>query len=585
MSSFYEDASLVMIPSGYKTSKVYSAKPTDGAGDLTFSRSNDTATRVASNGLIEKVRTNLVSYSEQFDNAFWTKRNTTVVANSGIAPNGTTTAELVYPTTTGSNRLLEKSFSISAATPYTVTWYLKASGLNWVAVDHIDGTVGAWFNLSTGTIGTITAGNTASIENVGNGWYRCRISKTSVTTTGYQDIRLVDGDNTISVTANGTDGLLVWGAQLETGDIATDYIATTSAAVSVGPVANVPRLDYLGSSCPRLLLEPQRTNSALNSETITASTGTTVSLNNAASPDGYVSADKLVEDTSTGAHQTTFATSLGGSVDSSAYCISIFAKAAGRSRILFYDNNQDASGASTFDLSTGTVVSGGGKIENYGNGWYRCTIFPIKNYSTTSSAFIQLISTGTTTSYTGDGTSGALLWGRQLEVGAYATSYIPTLGSASTRGSDSASKSSINALIGGTSGTIFFEIKTNKTLTGATYKQFFYYTDASAAQMYMYLNGSNVLATSPTLGSIVSTITLVAETTYKIAIAYATNDFKLYINGVEGGGSTSGTPINAENILSLGSYVAASEFNEFVFSQYIHFPTRLSNDSLAALTA
>jgi hypothetical protein len=46
MSSFYEDASLVMIPSGYKTSKVYSAKPTDGAGDLVFTRSNDTATRV-----------------------------------------------------------------------------------------------------------------------------------------------------------------------------------------------------------------------------------------------------------------------------------------------------------------------------------------------------------------------------------------------------------------------------------------------------------------------------------------------------------------------------------------------------------
>jgi hypothetical protein len=59
MSSFYEDASLVMIPSGYKTSKVYSAKPTDGTGDLTFTRSNDTATRVNSAGLIEKVRTNL----------------------------------------------------------------------------------------------------------------------------------------------------------------------------------------------------------------------------------------------------------------------------------------------------------------------------------------------------------------------------------------------------------------------------------------------------------------------------------------------------------------------------------------------
>jgi hypothetical protein len=59
--SFFSEASLAMIPSGYKTSKVYSALPTSGDGDLTFSRSNDTATRVGPDGLIEKVRTNLIS--------------------------------------------------------------------------------------------------------------------------------------------------------------------------------------------------------------------------------------------------------------------------------------------------------------------------------------------------------------------------------------------------------------------------------------------------------------------------------------------------------------------------------------------
>jgi hypothetical protein len=70
--SFFSEASLAMIPSGYKTSKVYSALPITGDGDLTFSRSNDTATRVGPDGLIEKVRTNIVLYSEQFDNAYWT---------------------------------------------------------------------------------------------------------------------------------------------------------------------------------------------------------------------------------------------------------------------------------------------------------------------------------------------------------------------------------------------------------------------------------------------------------------------------------------------------------------------------------
>jgi hypothetical protein len=60
--SFFEDASLVLIPSAQKTSKVYSVKPTDGTGDLTFTRSNDTASRVAPNGLIEKVCGRIVLY-------------------------------------------------------------------------------------------------------------------------------------------------------------------------------------------------------------------------------------------------------------------------------------------------------------------------------------------------------------------------------------------------------------------------------------------------------------------------------------------------------------------------------------------
>jgi hypothetical protein len=154
-----------------------------------------------------------------------------------------------------------------------------------------------------------------------------------------------------------------------------------------------------------------------------------------------------------------------------------------------------------------------------------------------------------------------------------------------TRGADAAIKTGISALIGGTSGTIFFEIKTNKTLTGAGYKQFFYYTDASSAQAYFYLNGSNYLVTNANLGNFTGSLQFQADTTYKVALAYATNDFKLYVNGVERGSSASGTPIDAVNLLSLGSYAGSSEFNEFVFSQYIHFPTRLSNSDLAALTA
>jgi hypothetical protein len=78
---FYEEASLVMVPSGYKDQKVYSSVPDDGSGDLTFSRSNDTATRVGPDGLIEKVRTNVLTYSNDFSNAAWTKTTITSVGS------------------------------------------------------------------------------------------------------------------------------------------------------------------------------------------------------------------------------------------------------------------------------------------------------------------------------------------------------------------------------------------------------------------------------------------------------------------------------------------------------------------------
>jgi hypothetical protein len=192
-----------------------------------------------------------------------------------------------------------------------------------------------------------------------------------------------------------------------TGDLTFTRASTATRVNSSGLIeavaSNVPRLDYLGSTCPRLNLEPQRSNVALNSETFVFNTGTTVTLNNTASPDGFVSADKIVEDTSTGTHISNFTGILGGSVDSSPYSVSVFLKAAGRTRVRIFDNNQISIGDSEFNISTGVVISGTGKIENYGNGWYRCTIFPLKDFLTTSDCRIQLLNATGSNTYTGDG--------------------------------------------------------------------------------------------------------------------------------------------------------------------------------------
>jgi hypothetical protein len=553
---------------------------------------------VASNGLIEKVRTNVALYSEQFDDAYWVKTNTTVVANSGIAPDGTTTAELVYPTTTGSNRLLEKSFSISASTPYTGTWYLKASGLSWVAVDHIDGNVGAWFNLSTGTIGTITSGCTASIVSFGNGWYRCRVSRTSAGGTGYHDIRLVDGDNVTSVTANGTDGVLVWGAQLETGDIATDYIATTTAAVSVGPVSGLPRLDYLNSTCPRLLLEPQRTNVALNSESVATDTnvGYTVTANNTASPDGYVNADRILEDTGT-LHLLQKQFTVGSTTDS--YAVSFFVKANGRTsgQILYgLSGAPFSSVTSVFDLSAGTITAASGsagatagssKIENYGNGWYRVSVSGVIGTAGTHYVRIQDTNGGVA----GDPTKGFQVWGFQAELGAYATSYIPTLGTSVTRVADAAAKTGISSLLNSTQGTIFLQVE-RMGPSGDSFENLLFISDTSTSNFVnIAFNPSTLRYRGQVREGGVTTGLVDATAAYtgtiKIAIAYAANDLVLYINGVQQAVDTSVTvPTAAFDSLGLGGVFDGTYFDTFRgnYSQALLFKTRLSNSDLATLT-
>jgi len=317
--------------------------------------------------------------------------------------------------------------------------------------------------------------------------------------------------------------------------------------------------------------------------------GATISANTSATldPSGYNGSDKLVEDSSTGFHRTNKVTSLGGSVDSSPYCISIFAKAAGRTRFRFLDNSQNTSGSSYFDLSNGTVISGTGKIENYGNGWYRCTIFPLKNFSTNSNAIIGLVSTGTTESYTGDGTSGVFFWGAQLEAGSYPTSYIPTLASSVTRVADEASKTGITNLIGQTEGTLFAQVgqfpqESNGRILGIS--------DGTLSNYIIIIKNS-----TNTDFAVYATYSGIAQATYlgtgslndnsKIAVGYANNDYVVYVNGTQVHTDTSASVPTCSNV-----YIGQRENNTATYiagggiKQALLFKTRLSNDKLAALT-
>lgn len=242
--SLFDDASLVLIPDGAKDSKLYSVKPTDGSGDFTFSRST-TATRVNDSGLIESVatnvpridyseggcpslllepqRTNLLTYSEEFDDAVWVKSSgVTITANQATSPDGTTTADQITRTTSGN---AEQSSVVTSGQDYVFSCFAKADDattFSMVMTSAFPATV-VVFNFSDGS-GSATTGTPVNFgfEDYGNGWYRFYMVQTAnASSTG--SFRLLVSNNTSA---------FIWGAQLEAGSYPTSYIPTNGAAVT-----------------------------------------------------------------------------------------------------------------------------------------------------------------------------------------------------------------------------------------------------------------------------------------------------------------------------------------------------------------
>ena len=182
--------------------------------------------------LIEEQRTNLCTYSEDL-NSWGYKVRMTVSSDAVVSPDGTQNADLIYPSSTGTySQMGIITIPVSSGSAYTSSIFAKAAGKTWLYIYEPNGAKFAHFNLTTGSTGTVSAGSTSSIVNVGNGWYRCSITATTVNTGGLIYIGISDNDNNDDVTASGTNGIYAWGAQVEAGAFPTSYIPTTTAAVT-----------------------------------------------------------------------------------------------------------------------------------------------------------------------------------------------------------------------------------------------------------------------------------------------------------------------------------------------------------------
>jgi hypothetical protein len=250
----FDKASIVYTAGGVKASTNYSVKGTDfgvtragvknvvnRAGVLTEIPANTPATEF-SNGvlkgtLIEPARTNLLQRSEEFDNAVWVKESLSVTPNNAVAPDGTTTADLITRSGTGAS-INQVLIGTAPNVMRTATIYTKvATGLGTDGIilrisdnSSLSNFVQMNIDFVTNIGETSTGGNgtsvTGSIEDAGNGWYRVKVS--GIANTSGSNSRV----SVFTRTATTNNGANIWGAQLETGSVATSYIRTTNTTIT-----------------------------------------------------------------------------------------------------------------------------------------------------------------------------------------------------------------------------------------------------------------------------------------------------------------------------------------------------------------
>ena len=551
MSNLLSQASLVMIPSGYKEDIVYSPIPTDGSGDLSFTRASD-GTRINSAGLVEVVAWNLADNSNGFGGLSAITKTT-----GQISPIDSTSGNLL--TATGSGEHYSGTLALTAivGNSYTYSAYGKfVQGVQFAlrtVFSNGDQDIATIWNLSTGALVSNAGQHTnPTITAVGNGYYRCSITYTPSTVPAFPllfRLQMAVG-GALSFTASSGDGFLAYGAQINNGAIAP-YFPTTDRL-------NVPRLTYQngGGGCPSLLLEKQSTNLYPYSEDLTQwlTIGTpTITGNNAISPDGTTNADR-VQFSASGDLVYNSGT---GSVGANVLTVYAKAKTGTAQKFRFF-----ANGATTFSSDLTATDQ-----------WQR---FEFPFTLTVVTAGLSAASTGA---------SDVLFWGFQHEVSSYPTSYIPTTSASATRVAEICAKTGISSLIGQTEGVLFIDFDFNGNYSSGGIIPIST-VGTPGSEMYIWVQTSGLLlcevANSGIQASISGAIGAIGRK--KVALAYKQNDFVVYLNGTQVGTDTSGT-VPTQSAVYIGKFYANDTYNlNAGINQAVLFPTRLTNTELASLT-
>lgn len=518
---------------------------------------------------------NLLGFSEAFDNAAWSKVNVSIVTGAQANPvNNLFNAQKLMENTAASTQHYTRQNPITVASGAVVTLsvYAKAGERRYLGLLEGYSNKGRYFDLQTGTVGNVLVGapSSASITAVGNGWYRCSITTTAPATTVDHEIYLSADGSSLSYTGDGNSGVYIYGAMLSNSASLDPYVPTPGAAPSSTAYYG-PRFDYDPVTLlPRgLLIEEQRVNLVLRSaEFDNASWNkitTTVTANADTAPDGTVTADRIA---ATSANSLVYQT-VAGLSNTTTYTLSVWVKlstAGATASLAFYT----AGGGTTIGSQSFTTTGQ----------WQRVTL--TATTGTLSGETWWAIGGGNTFA-TGE---EMLIWGAQLEAGAFATSYIPTIASTVTRSADVATitGSLFSQWYNQPEGAIFVDfvspVTGDRTAVNPSDG-----TNNNRMTIGFTASAPNNLAvfTGNVLQALIGAGTQTAGVVAKMGVAYRLNDFASTTGGATPATDTSGT-VPTVNQLNMGSLAIGGSLNGWLRSiRYV--PVRAADFQLQALTA
>jgi len=587
-----DKASLLFVPSVVAQEKAFNILPSGNRApdstdqnsgydntraDFSFDRgSNAAATRVNSDGLIEKYRENFLTYSNNLNGSDWGATRLFSITNGHSGYNGSNDAWLIIPNSSNNTHYANQVIT-SGNGVQTISVYAKASGYNYFSIrDGSASDTYGRFDLATQT--TSTDGSNAiesKMVSVGNDWYRCSLTLN----------RTAGGSNGLIFYVNNVDsnkpayvgdevsGVYFQDFQLESGMVSTDVLTSGATTGKAGVLIDLPRINYdANGENGSLLLEPSRQQLFQYSEwfdnTYWARTGTgggiapIVTQNYAISPEGFKNASRVQFDTngSTSTHRSglvrDFAFTTGDK-----YAISCWVKSASGSDEIF-----------AFRIAGAQV--GGEKTAT--NEWQLFTETHTATATTTDNFGMQM--RGNYSSQTSD----ILIYGMQLENATYGTSYIPNHGESGgvTRAADSCSVTGVSDVIGQTEGTIFVDVN---LYARDSFTYFALAPNLGTTSSYIGIGITTTAFSFEVLNSGVQVAYNYSNSStgnFKIAFAYKANDFVGYVNGTQVMTDTSGS-VPACSQIGLNVY---DKDQPLLYKQVALFNERLSNAELATLT-